>query len=154
MEPLLCPQCPILNPVEMHLVSVIQAPTVIDGILRFARDCSPGEPTSTCRVHYSFVGWTFTDGVGIQVFIDDNGSHTDRVYTWAGSLRGSDAEDGIQGTQFKDTVDRSTDHLLEIVLQGGALLILDGVEGRAFVGTHVLLHSPPQIPVESRGGGP
>lgn len=98
-----------------------------DVILRFTYNCSPGDPASTCRINYAFVGWTFTDGLGIQVFIDDDGSYTDPVYTWTGSLAGAALEDGIQGTQFHDTVNCSSDHLLEIVVQGGALLILDGV---------------------------
>jgi hypothetical protein len=33
VDPLSCPQCPNLDPVEMRLVSVIQVPSVIDGIL-------------------------------------------------------------------------------------------------------------------------
>lgn len=98
-----------------------------DVILRFSYNCSPGDQTSTCRIHYAFAGWTFTDGRGIEVFIDDDGSYTNPVFAWHGSLGTGDVEDGTVGSEFNDVINCTSDHLLEIVVQGGALLILDNV---------------------------
>jgi hypothetical protein len=44
VDPLLCSQCPNLDPVEMRLVSVIQAPTVIDGILGHLQRIGGNDP--------------------------------------------------------------------------------------------------------------
>jgi hypothetical protein len=61
VDPLLCPQCPNLEPVEMRLVSVIQAPTVIDGILGHLQRIGGNDPHEGTAQRGPPVGWGSPD---------------------------------------------------------------------------------------------
>jgi hypothetical protein len=103
------------------------SPSNADVLLRFAYDCGSSDQSAGCRISYGFVGWTFTDGRGIEVYIDDDGSYTTPDFTWYGSLTGGAVEDGISSTTFQDAINCSAAHTLDIVVQGGAFLIIDDV---------------------------
>lgn len=103
------------------------SPSNDDVILRFTYGCDGGDSEATCRLGFGFVGWTFTDGLGVEFHVDDDGSYLTPDDAWYGSLTGGALEDGTVETTFVDAANCTSTHVLDVVVQGGALFIVDAV---------------------------
>lgn len=98
-----------------------------DVILRFQYGCDGSDAQGTCRLSFGYVGWTFTDGLGVEFYVDDDGSYTTPAASWYGSLAGGAIEDGIAAAVSLDATNCTSTHVLDVVVQGGALFIIDAV---------------------------
>lgn len=103
------------------------SPSNDDVILRFAYGCDGSDSEAACRLSFGFVGWTFTDGRGVKFYVDDDGSYTSPAASWIGSVTGGAIDDGTVEAVSIDAPNCTTTHILDVVVEGGALFMVDGV---------------------------
>jgi hypothetical protein len=96
-----------------------------DVILRFAYDCAPGDAQSDCRIDYGYVLWSMVEGQGVDVYIDDDGGYTSPVFSWVPAIPAGDWQVSTVDVATHDAGGCSSSHILDMVVHGGALVMLD-----------------------------
>lgn len=98
-----------------------------DVVLRFNYDCGAGDETTDCRISYGFAAWSMVEGQGIEVHVDDDGSYATPDYEWDAMIPGGDWQDSLIGSGYHDVTACGSAHTLDIVVEAGALVVLDGI---------------------------
>lgn len=110
-----------------NILRIDNSTQTTDAVLRFDYDCGPGDATTDCRINYAFVAWSMVEGKGMQVHIDDDGTLASPDYSWAGVIPEGDWQVSLLGAESHDAVGCSAAHTLDVVVEGGALVMLDGI---------------------------